>query len=232
MFGYFLNINNFFFVLAILFYSTNSSAKVEHVSLNQVMSSVGDLPLFKMNIVLSGQSSVDSGLEFYLVQNSGEEKLVVQQLNQFLILLMGLDKITDDNAKIIVREWQKVKEIQLFDNARVDSDKLSLSKSLSDGAVSSNVMNVKFSKNIAGCNLNYEGKETLWRLGLNFGALWGMNNYAAMLLIFYDNPHAFNNGNINGLKKDAILKCPSEETLEMYKIKQDAKEIFNKMIVE
>lgn len=220
----------YFLILLSIFYFSESYARVEHVSLNQKMFKIGDLPLAKVNIVMSEDSSIDSGIEFYLVQKSGEEKLIVQQLNKFSLLLMGLDKVTDENAKIVVREWRNVKDIQLNNNEDTqDANRLALN-ALSNKVVLSDETNINFTKDTTKCVLNYDGQETLWRLGLNYGNLWGMNNYAAMLAIFHDNLHAFSRKNINGLKKDTFLKCPSEETLEMYRLKLDAKEIFNKMI--
>ncbi|MFB2668645.1 hypothetical protein ACE02U_07630 [Shewanella xiamenensis] len=222
----------YFFILLSIFYFSESYARVEHVSLNQKMFMLGDLPLAKVNIVISEDSSIDSGIEFYLVQKSGEEKLIVQQLNKFSLLLMGLDKVTDENAKIVVREWRNVKDIQLIHNEdKQDDNRLAL-KVLSSKVVLSDETNINLTKETAECVLNYDGQETLWRLGLNYGNLWGVNNYAAMLAIFHDNLHAFSRMNIKGLKKDAFLKCPSEETLDMYKLKRDAKEIFNKMLGE
>lgn len=105
-------------MLSIFLYSSCILAQVEHISLNERLFEVGKLPMVKLNIVTTNQDISD--LEFILVQENNEEKLIVQQLNQFSLLLMGLDIVTDINAKLIVRQWQPIKDIALFDKDYVE----------------------------------------------------------------------------------------------------------------
>lgn len=76
------------------------------------------------------------------------------------------------------------------------------------------------------CRLNFDGKETLWRLGVRYAKSWGMSPYGAIMAIFEANPHAFSNGNINGLKAGVRLICPSMQLRKKFAQGQQARAIF------
>ncbi|QGS51208.1 hypothetical protein FOB89_01555 [Shewanella putrefaciens] len=219
-------------MLSIFLYSSCILAQVEHISLNERLFEVGKLPMVKLNIVTTNQDISD--LEFILVQENNEEKLIVQQLNQFSLLLMGLDIVTDINAKLIVRQWQPIKDIALFDKDYVERHLAALEAKRAQKEVAINksplmISQANMVQDSASCLLEYDGNQTLWRLGLKYAESWDTSNYTAMLVIFYENPQAFNNGWINGLRKDAVLRCPDDKLLTIYADPVKAKTLYNKL---
>lgn len=215
-------------ILSVSLFSSDVSAKIEHISLNERLFEVGKLPMVKLNIVTS---SLDiSNLEFILVQKDNEEKLIVQQLNQFSLLLMGLDKVTDVNAKLIVRQWQLIKDIELFDKGYIDQYLVTY-ESKQEKTNMSPLMTGKanMAQNAESCLLEFDGNQTLWRLGLKYAKLWETSNYTAMLVIFYQNPQAFTKGEINRLRKDAVLICPDGKFFTIYADPVKAKNLYNEL---
>ncbi|MGI2141112.1 FimV/HubP family polar landmark protein [Shewanella baltica] len=101
--------------------SASSMAQVSHVSVNSRMFELGSYPKLRVNVIADNQDM--SRLEFVVQQASGEEKLMVEELNRFLVLLTGVEDVKDDKAKLLVREyrldrWYEVKSINLFGEAK------------------------------------------------------------------------------------------------------------------
>lgn len=103
--------------LFILVCSASSMAQVSHVSINNMMFELGTYPKMRLNVITDNQDI--TRLEFVLRQSSGEEKLMAQELNRFLVLLTGVEDVKDPKAQLVVREyrvdrWYEVKKIPLF----------------------------------------------------------------------------------------------------------------------
>ncbi|ABK49890.1 response regulator receiver protein [Shewanella sp. ANA-3] len=95
-------------------------AQVSHVSINSRMFELGAYPKMRVNVITDNQDM--TRLEFAVLQSGGEEKLMAEQLNRFLVLLTGVEDVTDPKARLLVREyrvdrWYEVKNLPLFDNA-------------------------------------------------------------------------------------------------------------------
>lgn len=113
-----------------------SVAEVAHVSINLRMFDVGKLPLLKINIV-SNISDTDR-LQFIMHQAGGDERLMVSRINDFMLLVQGVDEVTDKQAVLQVKEyrdnyWFDVAALPLFiDSVPVgsppDNKKLALYK--------------------------------------------------------------------------------------------------------
>ncbi|MEM6231276.1 FimV/HubP family polar landmark protein [Shewanella scandinavica] len=104
--------------------SAPSVAQVSHVSVNSRMFELGGYPKLRVNVIADNQDM--SRLEFVVQQAGGEEKLMVESLNRFLVLLTGVEDVKDDKAKLLVREyrldrWYEVKSINLFGEAKPTS---------------------------------------------------------------------------------------------------------------
>lgn len=101
--------------------SAQSMAQVSHVSVNSRMFELGGYPKLRVNVIADNQDM--SRLEFVVQQAGSEEKLMVEALNRFLVLLTGVEDVKDDKAKLLVREyrldrWYEVKSINLFGEAK------------------------------------------------------------------------------------------------------------------
>lgn len=107
--------------LLLVLCSASSMAQVSHVSINHRMFELGGHPKLRVNVIADNQDM--SRLEFVVHQASGEEKLMVEELNRFLVLLAGVEDVKDDKARLLVREyrvdhWYEVKSISLFGHAK------------------------------------------------------------------------------------------------------------------
>lgn len=114
--------------------SAQSMAQVSHVSVNSRMFELGGYPKLRVNVIADNQDM--SRLEFVVQQAGGEEKLMVEALNRFLVLLTGVEDVKDDKAKLLVREyrlgrWYEVKSINLFGESKPTSATLT-AKAASD----------------------------------------------------------------------------------------------------
>lgn len=106
-------------------------AQVSHVSINNRMFELGAYPKMRVNVISDNQDM--TRLEFVLHQSRGEEKLMAEQLNRFLILLTGVEDVTDPKARLLVREyrvdrWYEVKNLPLFDNTSSATSSVSQAK--------------------------------------------------------------------------------------------------------
>lgn len=106
-------------------------AQVSHVSINSRMFELGAYPKMRVNVISDSQDM--TRLEFALHQSTGEEKLMVEQLNRFLVLLTGVEDVTDPKARLLVREyrvdrWYEVKNLPLFDNTSSATSSVSQAK--------------------------------------------------------------------------------------------------------
>ncbi|MCU8030489.1 FimV/HubP family polar landmark protein [Shewanella sp. SM73] len=114
--------------------SAPSMAQVSHVSINSRMFELGAYPKLRVNVIADNQDM--SRLEFVVQQASGEERLMVEEINRFLVLLTGVEDVKDSSAKLLVREyrldrWYDVKSINLFGTAKPASAALT-TKAVSD----------------------------------------------------------------------------------------------------
>ncbi|MCU8041223.1 FimV/HubP family polar landmark protein [Shewanella oncorhynchi] len=114
--------------------SAPSMAQVSHVSINSRMFELGAYPKLRVNVIADNQDM--SRLEFVVQQASGEERLMVEEINRFLVLLTGVEDVKDSSAKLLVREyrldrWYDVKSINLFGGAKPASAALT-TKAVSD----------------------------------------------------------------------------------------------------
>ena len=94
------------------------------MSVNSRMFELGGYPKLRVNVIADNQDM--SRLEFVVQQAGSEEKLMVEELNRFLVLLTGVEDVKDDKAKLLVREyrldrWYEVKSINLFGEAKPTS---------------------------------------------------------------------------------------------------------------
>lgn len=99
-------------------------AKVYHVSINTRMFELGAYPEIRLNIVADEPDA--RNLKFVLRQSTGDEKLIVLQLNRFLVVLVGMKKVTDPMAKLLVQEHRgdrlyEIKNLPLFDDMDMTS---------------------------------------------------------------------------------------------------------------
>lgn len=106
-------------------------AQVSHVSINSRMFELGAYPKMRVNVIADNQDM--TRLEFAVQQSGGEEKLMAEQLNRFLVLLTGVEDVTDPKARLLVREyrvdrWYEVKNLPLFDNASSAESSVSQAK--------------------------------------------------------------------------------------------------------
>ncbi|MFB2641152.1 FimV/HubP family polar landmark protein [Shewanella bicestrii] len=111
--------------------SACAQAQVSHVSINSRMFDLGAYPKMRVNVITDNQDM--TRLEFAVQQSGGEEKLMAEQLNRFLVLLTGVEDVTDPKARLLVREyrvdrWYEVKNLPLFDNASSAASSVSQAK--------------------------------------------------------------------------------------------------------
>ncbi|ABZ78402.1 conserved hypothetical protein [Shewanella halifaxensis HAW-EB4] len=227
---------------------TTAHAQVSHVSINERQFDFGQHPSLKLNIVSSHNSL--KKVQFSIRQGSGEERLITKPLTSFMVQVMGIEDVVDKDAVLIVKEyrvnrWYQVKVLSLFNgkvnNADIDSRYIaSRSTAVKKvGQTETNMLAASSGIRVSGadvivsrlddCQIGFDGKETLWRIGNRQANRWGISPYGAMLAIFERNPKAFNQQNINGLKSQAQLECPSMVTLEKYADAMAAEKRFNAM---
>ncbi|QSX36866.1 FimV/HubP family polar landmark protein [Shewanella sedimentimangrovi] len=95
-------------------------AKLSHVSINKSQFTLGEHPRLRVNIIAERNDL--SRLEFVVQQGESEEKLMVQPLNSFMLLLTGVEEVRDPNARLLVREyvvdqWHEYRWFPLFAGA-------------------------------------------------------------------------------------------------------------------
>ena len=100
-----------------LLFSLTVKAQVSHLSINERNFEIGHYPKIRLNIV--ADRSDLSRLQFSVKQAQSEEKLMVQGLNTFMLLLTGVEDVTDPDARLVIREyrtdhWLELKSIALF----------------------------------------------------------------------------------------------------------------------
>jgi FimV-like protein len=226
-------------------FSTAVTAEVSHVSINERLFELGEYPKLKVNIISSHKNP--NKVQFFLRQSTGEERLVSSSLSHFLVLVTGVDDVVDSEAVLVVKEhrinrWREVTVLNLFsDNpvenvphtaytpspAKVNEKANGAVKTISNSLTTSTApIGVKLEEN---CTVDFNGSETLWRIGLRQSKVWGVNTYGAILAIYEANPRAFNKNKINGLKADALLKCPSVAILDKYTDAKAAEKLFDSM---
>ena len=233
-------------LVTLALFSTTVIAEVSHVSINQRLFELGGYPKLKVNIVSSHKNP--NKVQFFLRQSVGEERLVAKSLNSFSLLVSGVEDVVDNEAVLVVKEhrinrWREVSVLSIFDGGSVNSQTgeeiastplpvnaqqpVKSSKEIASTRTASTAMvTVKVKDN---CNIDFNGSETLWRIGLRQSNVWGISTYGAMLAIFDANPRAFRKDSINGLRADAQLQCPSQATLDKYSDAVAAEELYDSM---
>lgn len=230
----------------------NAYAQISHVSINEQQFILGGYPKFRLNIV-SKHESIDK-IQFVVRQASGEERLMVKPINNFLLLVSGVEDVLDPNAILVIREyrvnkWRDVKQFNLFNGQKLSPElstktsveHLKLEKSVAYSA-QTNTKAVP-AKPIdadkparyraalidSSCQLDYTSDMTLWRIGTQQSKRWGISTYGAILAIFEANTPAFIDGKINSLRADVPLKCPSIALREKYADSNMAKKAFESL---
>ncbi len=107
-------------MLVLMLLTSVARAETAHVSINQRMFELGHLPLIKVNVVAESEDM--TRLEFIVRQQGAAEKLMVQPINRYMVLLLGIDEVTDKQAELLVREyrinrWHELKRLPLFDTS-------------------------------------------------------------------------------------------------------------------
>ncbi len=231
------------FILALLLMVqalTPAQARLSHVSINKSQFTLGEYPRLRVNIV--SERSDLSRLEFVVRQGTREEKLMVEPLNNFMLLLFGVDNVTDANAELVVREyvvnqWQEYKVIPLFGGKeRIAKAPAAAPRKaaelLAPEAVpvarppAPQVAAISAANDSSGCTVEYQQGETLWRIASRYAPRWNTNVYSTMMALFDANPSAFTKGKIGGLKQDAKLACPSPAVLSRYPDAREARKQF------
>ncbi|QIR13354.1 FimV/HubP family polar landmark protein [Shewanella aestuarii] len=95
----------------------------------------------------------------------------------------------------------------------------SSSQSYFDDKASNHPKNQTYPQANYACAINKSSEDTLWTVASNHAKKWGTNVFGAMLAIYEANPQAFVKNNIQKLKSDSQLNCPTEDVLAQY---QDA----------
>ena len=231
-----------------------AQAEVSHVSINQRLFDLAKPPLIKVNIVAGPQDP--DRLQFILRQKSGEEKLMVQQINNYMLLLMGVEEVNDPNALLLVQQyqgeqWLEIGQLPVFSKSvpvgnPPDPSRFSLYrnptvKKVPESAVVATKPAITPATKAAPavpaavardgqCTLEYHGTETLWRLATQYAKQWHTNVYAAALAIMAANPKAFVKGKPGNLRSDVRLHCPAAPQWELYADKTLAKEKFEALM--
>ncbi|MGS0674990.1 FimV/HubP family polar landmark protein [Shewanella sp. 0m-4] len=234
----------FIFALMAMTALATAQAEVSHVSINERQFKLGEHPSLKLNIVTSHSNL--KKVQFSIRQANGEERLLSKPLTSFMVEATGVEDVVDKNAVLIVKEyrvnrWYQVKVLSLFNDKvneagrdkRDSTYQASAVKEVKQTEVASSGIKVSGADVIVSrlddCQIEFDGKETLWRIANRQAKRWGISPYGAMLAIFERNPKAFNNQSINGLKSQATLECPSMVTLEKYADAKVAMRQFNAM---
>ncbi|MGI2854799.1 FimV/HubP family polar landmark protein [Shewanella algae] len=107
-------------MLVLMLLTFVARAETAHVSINQRMFELGHLPMLKVNVVADSEDM--TRLEFIVRQQGASEKLMVQPINRYMVLLLGIDEVTDKQAELLVREyrinrWHELKRLPLFDTS-------------------------------------------------------------------------------------------------------------------
>ncbi|HCD12516.1 MAG TPA: fimbrial protein FimV [Shewanella sp.] len=107
-------------MLVLILLTSVARAETAHVSINQRMFELGHLPMLKVNVVADSEDM--TRLEFIVRQRGASEKLMVQPINRYMVLLLGIDEVTDKQAELLVREyrinrWHELKRLPLFDTS-------------------------------------------------------------------------------------------------------------------
>lgn len=203
------------------FYMPNAFSQIKHISLNERLFELGKLPVLKVNIVADAQDI--QNLEFILVQKNGEERLVVQQQNQFMLLAMGLEEVYDKDARLVVRYSNPIGEISLFNKGDINEVQPVLKHPLQ------NIKSQQDMEKTKPCTLEYNGSKTLWSLAKEYSEIWETNVYTTMLAIYYANSSAFYQEKISGLRKNAKLNCPTKELLDQHSDRVEAQKRYNSL---
>ncbi|WOT04808.1 FimV/HubP family polar landmark protein [Shewanella youngdeokensis] len=221
---------------SLMLLSAAASAEVSHVSIHKRLFELGEAAKVEVNIVSSHHQP--KKVQFLLRQSSGEVRLASTPVTPFMRLVTSVDTVVDKNAVLVVREhrinrWREVALLNLFsDNtAEITTNRISLPDD-NNLAYADNVAVMNSRAKAAGmtqlnlstaepvvasqCMIAFNGRETLWRIGVRQATIWNMNTFGTILAIFETNPNAFNHGSINGLRANAQLKCPTKATLEKY----------------
>ncbi|WP_153913839.1 FimV/HubP family polar landmark protein [Shewanella sp. TC10] len=109
--------------LSLFLFSFVAQAALSHISINSRQFEVGQHPKIKLNIV-AGKNDF-SRISLHLRQTNGSkeimEELMVQPISGYMLFAIGVDNVTDPNAKLIVSEykgnsWRQYAVLPVFDS--------------------------------------------------------------------------------------------------------------------
>lgn len=80
------------------------------------------------------------------------------------------------------------------------------------------------------CVIDKQPEDSLWRVATANHQQWNTSIFGAILAIYEVNPSAFAGQNIQQLRADATLDCPSEDILKQYQNPQEDKLKFDELV--
>ncbi|MFC1520205.1 FimV/HubP family polar landmark protein [Pseudomonadota bacterium] len=229
--------------LSVFLFSFSAQAALSHISINSRHFKLDQHPQLKLNIVAANDDL--SRLSFHLRQTVGAnevvEELMLQPVSRFMLYAIGVDDVSDPNAKLIVSEykgnsWQQYAVLSVFDapyikpNGRSDI-KIDAAKALKKVPLAATtaekdpiiVTASNNSNNSQACMVERNNTETLWGIASRYATSWNTHVYGAMLALYEANPQAFSQQKIHLIKQDVPLRCPTKVQLNQYITKADAK---------
>ena len=169
---------------------------------------------------------------------------MVKPINQFLLLLTGVEDVNDPSAVLIIKEyrvnkWHKVQSFPLFSD---DVQPISVTKQAQKQALKDQIRVVQqritqlqtptsdVVLTEADCSLDWLSEQTLWSIALQYSKQWKMTTQGGVVAIYEANPQAFNSKNISSLKAYAQLYCPSNAIKDKYRDSQVAQGMYKALL--
>ncbi|MCL1142084.1 FimV/HubP family polar landmark protein [Shewanella gaetbuli] len=228
--------------------SQQAVANVSHIGIEAMGFEAGELPKLNVNVV-SDHNDL-SLLTFYIRQKYKNtivlEKLIVENHKQNTFILRGEERIMDPNSALIVSEyrdgkWQQYSPVRLFnrsaqfksetaDNYYTDGSQPVAIKTLKSSDEYKQRYQATATINHTHCRINKTTQDTLWKVAADNATQWGTNVFGAMIAIYETNPQAFMGNNIQKLRADSPLDCPSGETLAQYQNLNEDKQTFDRLV--
>lgn len=223
-------------ILFMLAFMVMPSYSLEHISMNKRLSELNEPLLLNMNVVLGATHLNALSFELVIKEQKEHKLLYIRMPNEFLLELSSIEAVTDRYAWIVVKgrmEDGRIVNIASFQPfAGIDSanhfdrssntDKIKgLPEELKRATVNTESENVSSqrSNNVqSDCTVSYTQGETLWRITLRHYKTWKVSHEGAILALYEQNPNAFYQGRLTGLKKSAVLNCPTDELIQKHKM--------------
>lgn len=207
-------------------FSFDARAKINYVSLHDVLSKKGEPLSLKLNIV---EEQPNATLQFVLEAQGDAIVLDYQRLNQFMLKLSSINVLIGQGIIHIYElnnnRWTKVKLIKLPKGSGLSAT--SLVSNSANVSIEDKKPEIKIIKE--DCVLNNQPEETLWHIASRYEKQWKTNIYGAMVAIYNKNVNKFFEKNIEKLITGSILLCPSNKALQLLGDKIEMKAIFNNL---